>query len=240
MKPQRPTLATAAIAAVAVAAATLQGNINLEFRPAVQSATLAEEAVGVGLYAASDSADDQLLSAIQAIVQWDPAHVRLIGLDTSGAVPLVGSGFPDDPFGLNEIDPPQDGDGLYVALALPPVAATPAGTLLTTFLFEPLATTPGTEVAFLEEAGSPPTQTIVYDGTVPNLDVTGTLSGAVIEILPCCPPDLDADCIVGINDLLDLLAAWGTNPIGPPDLNGDAVVGINDLLILLAAWGPCP
>ncbi len=44
---------------------------------------------------------------------------------------------------------------------------------------------------------------------------------------PTCPFDLDDDGTVGINDLLDLLAAWG-DPYG-----------INDLLDLLAAWGPC-
>jgi subtilisin family serine protease len=56
---------------------------------------------------------------------------------------------------------------------------------------------------------------------------------------PGCPPDLDGDDIVGINDLLDLLAAWGPNPGHPADLDGDDIVGINDLLDLLAAWGPC-
>ena len=87
---------------------------------------------------------------------------------------------------------------------------------------------------------NPPTQTIVFDGTVPNLDVTGALSGAVVQILPCCPADLDADCTVGISDLLSLLAAWGTAPGGPPDLDGGGDVGIGDLLELLAAWGGCP
>ncbi len=238
---RRPSLAYATIAAAAAAVpgAPALGDINLEFRPADQSVTLAEDAVSVGLYAVSDSAENQLLSAIQAIVQWDPSSLRLIGVDRP---PPYGPGFIPDPFGLNESDPPQDGDGIYIAFAPlgTPVAATPDGTLITTLLFEPLAVTPGTAVSLLETAGSPPTQTIVFDGTVPNLDVTGSLSGAVVEILPCCPPDLNGDCVVGINDLLILLAAWGTHPVGPPDLNGDGVVGINDLLILLAAWGPCP
>ncbi len=45
---------------------------------------------------------------------------------------------------------------------------------------------------------------------------------------------------VGINDFLDLLAAWGPNPGHPADFDGDDVVGINDFLELLANWGPCP
>jgi cytochrome c551/c552 len=54
-----------------------------------------------------------------------------------------------------------------------------------------------------------------------------------------CPADSDGDGSVGINDLLDLLAAWGPNPGHPADIDGDGTVGINDLLDLLAAWGPC-
>ncbi|MCZ6445696.1 MAG: FG-GAP-like repeat-containing protein [Planctomycetota bacterium] len=54
-----------------------------------------------------------------------------------------------------------------------------------------------------------------------------------------CPADLDGDGVVGILDLLSLLAAWGTDPGGPPDLDGDGTVGILDLLALVANWGPC-
>ena len=54
-----------------------------------------------------------------------------------------------------------------------------------------------------------------------------------------CSADLDEDGIVGILDLLALLAAWGPNPDHPADFNGDGAVGILDLLELLANWGPC-
>jgi len=54
-----------------------------------------------------------------------------------------------------------------------------------------------------------------------------------------CPADIDGDNTVGINDFLDLLAAWGPNPDHPADLDGDGMVGINDLLSLLAQWGAC-
>ncbi|MCH8151473.1 MAG: hypothetical protein IH830_03755 [Planctomycetes bacterium] len=47
--------------------------------------------------------------------------------------------------------------------------------------------------------------------------------------------DLDADCEVGILDLLILLAAWGEAG-SPADLNNDGLVGILDLLTLLANW----
>jgi subtilisin family serine protease len=40
--------------------------------------------------------------------------------------------------------------------------------------------------------------------------------------------------------ILDAFGAAGSAPPGPGDLDGDGVVGIVDLLALLAAWGPCP
>ncbi|MCH7799352.1 MAG: lamin tail domain-containing protein [Planctomycetes bacterium] len=53
--------------------------------------------------------------------------------------------------------------------------------------------------------------------------------------------DLDGDTVVGIQDFLLLLAAWGTcgTPCAacPADLDGDDIVGSNDFLALLAGWG---
>ncbi len=54
------------------------------------------------------------------------------------------------------------------------------------------------------------------------------------------PGDLDGDGTVGINDFLDLLAAWGPCPSCPPfctgDVDFDCNVGISDFLTLLANW----
>ncbi len=52
--------------------------------------------------------------------------------------------------------------------------------------------------------------------------------------------DLDGDGIVGVSDLLILLASWG--PCAdcgdcPADLDGNCTVGVIDLLVLLANWG---
>jgi hypothetical protein len=65
---------------------------------------------------------------------------------------------------------------------------------------------------------------------------------------PACPGDVapvPADGIVGFDDLLVLLAAWGPCPAPcetscPGDIDGDCTVGFPDLLLLLTGWGPCP
>ena len=174
------------LAVIAIAGGSAaEAAINIEFRPASQ-AVVVGDTVNVGLYVVSDSDEDQLLAAAQVILGWDPQFLQLLGNDDTGAVPLLSSGFPaNDPFNLNEQVPPQDGDGLYVAFAPlgQPVAATPKGTLLTTFQFLALAETPKTPVDILETGGDPQGETIVFDGTIPNLDVTGTLTGAVVQIV---------------------------------------------------------
>ncbi len=53
-----------------------------------------------------------------------------------------------------------------------------------------------------------------------------------------CPADLDDDGMVGVSDLIEILAAWG-NKGGPEDLDGSGFVDIGDILAVLAAWGPC-
>ena len=54
-----------------------------------------------------------------------------------------------------------------------------------------------------------------------------------------CIGDLDGDNTVGITDLLDLLAGWGSCPGCPADLDGNSMVNITDLLTLLGVWGDC-
>lgn len=73
-----------------------------------------------------------------------------------------------------------------------------------------------------------------------------TNNAGLTDHLTTCPADFDKGdgCagVVGVTDLLFLLAAWGpTPPEGhPADLDCNGTVGIPDLLMLLAAWGPCP
>jgi polyhydroxybutyrate depolymerase len=54
-----------------------------------------------------------------------------------------------------------------------------------------------------------------------------------------CPADFDGGGVVDVQDLLALLAAWGSCPGCPEDIDGNGAVDVTDLLALLAAWGAC-
>lgn len=61
---------------------------------------------------------------------------------------------------------------------------------------------------------------------------------AVADAAPRVPGDVNLDDVVNIEDLLDLLAAWGpVTPGGTPaDFDGDGLIATTDLLVLLAGW----
>lgn len=220
-------------------AAPAAASINLEWRKPVQS-VCPGDIVEIGLYAVSDSASNQLLSAIDLAFTWDPAYLDLQGLSQTGAVPLLASFFPsNDPFGINELVPPQDGTGLYSAYAPlgAPVAATPAGTLITTFRF--LAVAPASSVSFVEmreTLGSPPVATTVWSGVTPGTPATGTLMDARVGVtFQVCPGDLTDDLVVDLSDLALLLSSYGVNDTGDMDCDGDT--DLNDLAFLLSQYG---
>ena len=58
-----------------------------------------------------------------------------------------------------------------------------------------------------------------------------------------CIADLTNDGEVGLEDIIEALAAWGGCPGGEPgcygDINLDGNVDISDLLSVLDVWGPC-
>jgi subtilisin family serine protease len=63
----------------------------------------------------------------------------------------------------------------------------------------------------------------------------------LLTVNDAIPGDIDGNGVVDINDLLDLLGAWGACPDPCPpscdaDLDGDCDVGITDLLTQLANW----
>lgn len=165
-------------------------DVHLEWRPAFASAVEGEE-FRLELYAVSDNDDAQTVGAMNVIVGWEPDHVQWVRLDDAGAVRKSFSGFPNDPYHLNESNPPADGDGMYIAFAQlgNVIEAPPEGALIPTFVFEARMPILATRFAILEEGGHPTGRTIVFDGERPNYHVTGTLGHADLAIVdPDCSP----------------------------------------------------
>lgn len=160
-------------------------NINLDFRPDSQTALIGDT-VNVELYAVSDDATNQSLSAMDVILVWDPSKLQLLGASNAGnGYSWLNSGFLY-PGGLNQTY--SDGDAIWTAFAQfgDPAYATPQGLKVTTFQFRALEITTGTPVSISAARGG--SKTVVYDGQSANKDVTGTLDqGAVVRILADVP-----------------------------------------------------
>jgi hypothetical protein len=162
----------------------VRGAIHLEWRPGAQIVNLGST-VDVGLYAVSDSALDQSVSAADVILDWDPAYLALTGVLDNGPYAWLSSSFPNDA-GLDGLNNTWlDGDALYLAMAQlgTPAQASPAGLLVTTFQFTALDLTAGTLLSIPASEGSF-TNTRVFDGVTPGLEVQGDLGTALITIVP--------------------------------------------------------
>ena len=70
-------------------------------------------------------------------------------------------------------------------------------------------------------------------------------SGERAALLTPLPPhagDTNCDWLTNIDDLLNVINAWGTHPApvpfnGSPDLSNDQNVNIDDLLAVITNWG---
>lgn len=183
----------------------------------------------------------QSFLALDVILSWDPAKLQFLGLSSTGSIPMLFSYLPapaQDYTGLNELNPPRDGDLFYTG-ATPlgqPRNVTEADAQVTTFRFKVLGSWASTEVRALpNRTVLAYAETIVYDGTTPGLGVTGTLTPAQIRQ---CVADLDRNGAVDGADLALLLAAFG-QANAAADLDQSGTVEGADLGLLLAAWGPC-
>ena len=72
-------------------------------------------------------------------------------------------------------------------------------------------------------------------------DLSTLISEAVLVFETCgCAEDVDGDGVVGVQDIIDVVLAWG--PCGkacPADVDGNNAVDVNDLVAVLLAWGDC-
>lgn len=229
-----------AIMAVAVCAMAARADINLEFRVISAVVTIDDE-VRVGLYMVSDDPfASQYASAAQVIFEWNPMVLRLDAVSPLDAESLIFNGFPiNGSSGLNESILPQDGDAIFIALAPlgNAIEATPAGVLIATFVFKAIAVSDETVVVIVPTGGSPELRTIVFDGVLPNTDVTCGLGEVEIVVLQrdCGPVDLNEDGFVDFFDVAIFLTLYDFamgDPIPPPagaDFIPDGVLDFFDV-----------
>jgi len=237
-------IAAALLAALAATAAARADNaINLSL-VGPSSDVVVGQTFEVKLRAASLPSSNLVgvsFIGIDCVIKWDPTKVQLLGLSSTGSVPLMNSYLPSpasDYTGVNESSPPADGNALYYAFANfgNPVQVSSNGVQVTTFRFKAIAEFQSSSVEILPSyTVRQRADTVVYDGTVPGLDVLGAISAATVTQAPPCRCDLDGDGIVGGGDLGVMLNNWGAG--GSGDFDGDGVVNGRDLGILLSRWG---
>jgi hypothetical protein len=185
--------------------------------------------------------EPQRFIVADVVLDWDPSVLRLIKAHEDTAHPMVWdslSRFPlanDDYTGINEANPPADGNAMYYSYAnLGEILIVDQPVELAVFQFELLQPQVVTEVRLLPKLtvmylG----ETVVYGGA--GLRVTGNLGNVTISTLV---GDFNGNGFVGSEDMTMLLADWGTLNFGPNqyDLDGNGIIGSGDLGILLANW----
>ena len=246
----RRNLGSFAVAAITVAAAVVSAahadSLGLVLRPTA-SLVNTGQIVEVKLLVRHDYAGPyvapqaQSFLALDVILQWDPAKLRFLGLTSTGSIPMLFSYLPSptqDYTGLNEYNPPRDGDLFYTG-ATPlgqPRNVSESDAQVTSFRFQVVGSWASTEVRVLpNKTVASYAETIVYDGTVPGLGVTGSFTPAQLHQ---CVADLDRNGSVDGADLALLLGAFGQSG-SAADFDQSGTVDGADLGFLLAAWGPC-
>jgi len=194
-------LAAVVLLLVAASEASAQGDGIVDLLWSVPAGDIVEfDTFTVGLIARSGTLVSEPFSALEAVTQWDPTRISLLGIDNSQDGYLwLSSGFPSgDPENLNSgvLDPPvgvpnNDGDGLYQALSrieFPPVpaVATTGGLRVTNFVFQALR--PGVAQIDLPRELGTFGRTVVLDDLIPGLDILGTTSPGSVNIVPIPEP----------------------------------------------------
>lgn len=172
--------------------------VDLRLDPSDQVATVGQ-IIEVELTASSGVPHS--ISAIDAIISWDPARLQLIS-GTLGDFPSFVSGFLPDPDGIN--DDITDGEALYTVLA----AITTPGTVppdLHVATFEFMVITSAC-VALVPSVGSFGKTRVI--GVVPGQDITGTIGEAVTVEVPGGWVDLGGS-IPGTGGLTPMLTGEG-------------------------------
>ena len=82
-------------------------------------------------------------------------------------------------------------------------------------------------------------QTVEYHCSVGNHCGFGMVAYLIVgDVNEPCPGDVNGDQAVTFNDLLEILASWGSDDAAK-DVDGSGTVDFGDVLGTLANWGPC-
>ncbi len=215
--------------------AELRAAIDLELRP-VQSYVRVGDTLNVGLYARSDSASNQAISAMDVLLLWDASSLQLTGVLNNGPYAWLNSMFFNDSGadGLNTSF--ADGDAKYTALAQfgIPAQATPSGLLVTTFVFEVTSPSAESEIDIPSALGSV-SITAVYGHPNVAQDVTGArLSASIVICGAFADGDMNQDGLVDGRDLPAFVeAVFRESPTASDvchgDFSGDSAVDLEDV-----------
>ena len=155
---------------------------------------VADDTFTVGLVARSGTLVSEPFSAMEAIIQWDPTRIALLGIDNGqDGYAWLSSGFPNnDPEDLNGSF--LDGDALYQALGRFPSSQEPdpfpraslAGVRVTNFVFRALR--PGVAQIDLPTELGTFARTVVLDDLIPGLDILGNTSPGSVNIVAVPEP----------------------------------------------------
>ncbi len=191
------------------------------------------DAVFVGSFAASDDGDD-VINSVQVFDLLDSAarYVRIHVLTTAAPVGT----------GLSEVAFATFSTGCLAVTSQEVVCHTD-GTTFTVNVEGLNACTGGTSMFTFTGSGGAVGEEMCFTLLVD--DGGFCCSTEICVTIPDCTPaalpsDLNGDGLVGIEDFLALLDAWGScSDCGtcPADFDGECSVGILDLLILLGNWG---
>lgn len=184
------------------------------------SATLTQISPGVGTAIAVDGQDNEHQIVITIAAQID----LLLASESFGEIP-VQLPLPILIEGIHQV---EDGQTLFAAIVtadVDEVIDLPAEPLPTLPLELPTVLPPG-ELAGVLLNLTPTTTTGL-------LTITGQLEAIADNALP---GDVNGDGVVGTDDLLAILSAWGNCGSCPEDLTNDGLVGVDDVLLVVSEW----
>jgi hypothetical protein len=176
-------LKVAAASVLTAGTPTVCGAVDLELRPA-RNTVAKGEIVELGLYAIANGGENEGISGLDVLLNWDPATLELQGNPLNNpAHPWLLAGFLDDQGADGMNTSLLDGNAMFQAVSSfgQPALATPEGFLITTFQFSALERSPLSEVRIAPAYGDYSRTQVLKFGAI-NENILGAMGGASIAI----------------------------------------------------------